>query len=254
MSDRYHYRGDLEDRPLPEMLYTIYQHRVPGVVQVTCDDDTKRVYVRDGAVVYASSSDLQESLGCFLLRKGRISREDFKALMRQRRDSDERLGALLVEKDLMAPAELQRAIRRQSAEILWNLFAWSRGIVTFSIGDFAEPSAVLVQIPIRQVIKEGVGHIKNVAGLLQRVGRRDTVLEASYKIEDLIDTSLRKEELELLRRVDGKRNLLELCSGGPLDRSQCARLLYVFHVLEFVRACETERSSSIKIRLKSIRT
>jgi hypothetical protein len=171
--------------------------------------------------------------------------------MRQRRDSDERFGALLIENDLMAPAELQRAIRRQSAEILWGLFAWERGIVTFTIGDFAEPSAVLIQIPIRQAIKEGVRHVGNVAALLQRVGRKDTVLEATYRTEELIDASLRKEELDLLRLVDGKRSLVELCNTASFDRRMAGRLLYVYWVLGFVRACEPEGSSSIKIRLKS---
>lgn len=253
LNDRHQYRGDLEERPLAEILHTIYQYRVSGVVQVTRGDEVKRVYVRDGAVVYASSSDRRESLGHFLLRKGRISRQVFKTTMRQRRDSDERLGSLLVDQGLMSSAELQRAIRQQTIEILWNLFAWSAGAVTFTIGDFHEPSAVMIQVPMQEAIKEGALRMDNAAALLGRVGADTTILEPSYRTEDLIPAALRQNERELLQRVDGRRSIHQLCEEAPMGAVKAANLLYVFHVLGFVRVGERGQSGSIKIQLKSVR-
>ncbi len=251
MDLKYQYRGDLAERPLPEMLQTIYQHRVPGVIQAIRDDQVRRAYVRDSAVIHATSSDLQESLGCYLLKTGRISRQDFRSTMRARRDSDHRLGVLLVERGLMAPAELQRTVRLQTASILWGLFTWARGIVTFSIGEFDQPTATLIQIPMRQAIKEGVKRVTNLAPLLQRVGGPNTVLEPTFTTEDLIDAALSQEELDLLRQVDGAKSLADLCDSGGGDRNANGRLLYAFHVLQFVRPRAESTSGSIKIRLKS---
>ena len=54
---RFQYRGDLRQTALPEILFTIYLHRVPGVIECRRDDVLKKVVLRDGAVVHAASSD-----------------------------------------------------------------------------------------------------------------------------------------------------------------------------------------------------
>ncbi len=253
---RYQFRGDLAERALPEMLYAIYHYRVPGVIQAIRDDVVKRVYLRDGYVIHASSSDIQDSLGCYLLSAGMISRHDFKVTMRERRTSESRYGTMLVERGLLSPAELYHAIRLQTEEVVWSLFSWEEGQITFSIGEF-EPSTVPIQIPMRQVIKEGVKRVPNAKRLVARLGTKETILEASYEMDDLIEAALHGQEYELLRLVDGKRTLLQLCTEGPFSTAENGRLIYAFFVLQFVRQKKTpaqvprDETRSIKIRFKT---
>ncbi|HVS16788.1 MAG TPA: DUF4388 domain-containing protein [Thermoanaerobaculia bacterium] len=256
MSDDHVYRGDLTDRPIAEILYTIYLHRVPGKIEATDDETVKTIFVRDGHIVHASSSNLAESLGAYLLNVGMISKEDYAATMRARRESQMPYGVMLVEQGLLAPADLYKAIRLQNAEIVWTLFSWDSGRVTFEIGDFKRPVGTAIQVPMRQAIKEGVRRVEDVRRLLERIGGRDTVLEACHQTDDLIEVALRREEYDLLRMVDGKRTLYELCTEGPYDPKTNGRLLYAFHVLEFVRAiakvgagAKTSERRAIKIRL-----
>jgi hypothetical protein len=247
------YRGDLADRPIAEILYTIYLHRVPGLIEATSDETKKRIYVRDGHIVHASSSSLAESLGAYLLNVGMISKEDYAATMRARRESDNPYGVMLVERGLLSPADLYKAIRLQNAEIVWTLFSWTSGRVTFDIGEFRPPAGTSIQVPVRQAIKEGVRRVEDARRLLERIGGRDTVLEASYATDDLIEVALRREEYDLLRMVDGKRTLYELCTEGPFDPKTNGRLLYAYHALDFVRprvdVGATSERRAIKIRL-----
>lgn len=250
----YQYRGDLGERALPEMLYTIYQHGVSGVVQAIQEDVVKRVYLRHGAIVYATSSNIKESLGPYLLKRGLITLEDFKVTMRQRRNTELRLGSLLIERGSLSPAQLYEAIRLQVEEIVWNLFAWDQGKVTFSIGDANEPVGTSIQIPVRRAIKEGVKHHPRPLELIGRIGP-DTVLEADYTIDDLIEVALERGEYELLKLVDGEKTLRQLCAGGPLPTADNGKLLYAFHVLRFVRPAKQSDvaaggSGALKIRLK----
>lgn len=246
------YRGDLSQTALPEILYTIFRHRVPGVMEAIHEDTVKRIYIKDGFVVRASSSDIEDSLGCYLLNKGMISREDFKTTMRARRNSEGRYGELVVESGLLSPAQLYHAIRLQTEDIVWSLFPWEQGQVTFNIGDWQDPFPVSIQIPMRQVIKEGVRRIPSARGLLARVGKKDTVLEPHYKTDDLIEVALSSDEYNFLKLVDGKKTLIQLCSEGPLSTAENGKLLYAMYVLQFVRRCEPlDPTSSIKIRLKT---
>jgi hypothetical protein len=246
---RYQYRGDLADRPFPEILFSIYHFRVPGILIARQGDTTKTIYLRDGLVVHAASTDLSESLGSFLFDREKLTEEQYHETMAARRASESRFGEMLVERGLLSPAELYTAIRHQNVEIVWNLFAWVDGQVTFDIGDFNLPTTTAIQIPVRQAIKEGVRRIEHVKGVISRVGSRDTLLESSYRTEDLIETALRSEEYELLKLVDGTRSLVELCQEGPFDSTTNARLLYGFHVLQFIRRSAGEsEAKAIKIR------
>src|SRR3990172_2479362 len=136
VADRtFQYRGDLRTTALPEMLYTIYRARVAGVVEAQRSGASKKVWIKDGSVVHASSSDRNDSLGVFLRRAGRISQDDFAATMRQREGSEQRLGELLIERGLLSPAAVYGAIREQVEAVVWSLFSWEDGEVTFSLGE-----------------------------------------------------------------------------------------------------------------------
>ena len=249
---RYQYRGSLEDQPLAEMLFVIHQYGVPGVVEAIRGETVKRVYLRHGHIVFASSSEIKESLGYFLLASGMISREDFRSTMRERRESDRRYGSLMVERGLLSPADLHRSIRRQTAEVLWNLFSWDDGEVTFSIGDFDLPSPTAIHVPVGQAIKEGVKRVKHARGLLSRIGAKDTVLKAHYGLEAAVEAALEHHEFSLLKMVDGEKTLYELCAEGPFDAVTNGKMLYVFHVLQIIRSVEKESNSgAIKVKLKS---
>ena len=94
---RYQYHAELGPNALPEMLYTVYLHRVPGVIECNQGDVLKRVFLRDGAVIHASSTDRQDSLGVFLHRTGRISAEQFAFTDKLRANSPDKrhVGMLL---------------------------------------------------------------------------------------------------------------------------------------------------------------
>lgn len=251
---RHQFRGNLAEQPLAEILYKIYRHRVPGVIEAVRGDDVKRVFLRGGYVVGALSSDLSESLGHYLLNSGRISREDFRRTMRERRASGKRYGALLVEAGLLSPADLHAAVQEQMAEILWNLFSWTAGQITFNIGEFSDPVPVLTHIPLRQAIKEGVKRMPDARELLSRIGGKQTRLEICYELEDLVETCLDSEEYELISSVDQDKTLIDLCTGGPFDIRLNGLLLYSFWVLKLVRRIEgtaKPSSGSIKIRLST---
>ena len=74
---RFEFRGDLSKTPLPEVLQTVHHYRVPGVLVARRGDVEKKIYIWDGDVIFATSSDRSESLGNVLLAKGRLTQEQF---------------------------------------------------------------------------------------------------------------------------------------------------------------------------------
>lgn len=251
----YQYRGDLRQTALPEMLAVIHQARVAGVVEATLGEVVKRIFLENGYVVHASSSDLADSLGGFLRRAGRLSEGDFHAAMQKRGSGSRRLGEVLIEQGTLSPGQVFQAIREHVEAIVWSLFAWEEGVVTFRIGAFDTQQIVRIQIPLRQVIVQGVKRAANAKSLVQRMGGKDVLFEPAYRLEDLLEVALDEQEYQLIAAVDGKRTLYELCTRGPLAPPDNARLLYAYSVLQLIRksgvAEPAAASGGIKIKLRA---
>ena len=257
----YRYRGDLAKTSLPEMLYTIDRFHVPGVVEARRDRVIQRVYVRGGYVIHASSTDRRDSLGAHLLEKKSVRAEILEELSTERRHSNKRLGVMLLERGLLSPAQVLRAIREQIEAIIWSLFYWEEGEVTFGIGELESDDMVQIQFPIRQVIIQGIRRAPDARSMVSRMGDKETVLEPSYEIEDLVETGLDIGDFKILRSVDGKKTLYELCSDGARPAAEIAKLLYAFQILHLIcpkgqaaaRAAENKsaRRGPVKIKLGS---
>jgi len=258
----FQYRGDLSQTALPEILYTIHRFQVPGVIEATRDGVMKRVYIKEGNVVHASSSDREDSLGNYLLRTGALTPQVFEETMRERERLQKRYGVLLIERGVLSPAEIYRFIRQQIEAIVWSLFYWQDGAVIFSIGDFREPDSVRIQLPMPQVILQGIKRAPNAKALAARLGRKETVFEPCYRMEDLIEAALDGDEYGLLSLVDGRRTLFDVCTQGPHGAADNAKVMYAFQVLQLIRPVAVgappqpgpkreEGTGAIKIRFKT---
>jgi hypothetical protein len=250
-ADEFVYRGNLAETPLPEMLATIHRHGVPGVMAFTAEDVTKRVFFVDGDVIFATSSDRSESLGDFLLREGRITDEQY------RESSDEMLrspgtrhGSVLVQMGFLTQEQLGEAVREQVQSLVWSVFNWSSGAVTFRVGRFRDDEVYKIKIPTPRVILSGCRRLEDGKAVTTRLGGRNAVfgrLEVPSHLESL---ELEEAERRLLELVDGKRTLFQLCEKGPLGAGQNARVLYALAVLGLIER-ESTGGGGIKIQVRS---
>lgn len=258
----YQYRGDLAETALPEILNTIERFQVPGVIEAERDGVVKKVFIKEGCVVHATSSDRNDSLGTFLLRSGRVTPEVYAETMRVRERSEKRYGVLLVEARHLSPDEVYEAIRQHIEAIVWSLFYWQHGSVTFAIGEPPADEQVRIQLPMRQVVLKGIKRAPNAKALVGRLGKRETIFAPCFQAEGLIELALEADDYRLLSLVDGRRSLYEICTKGPLSAADNAKLMYAFYVLQLIRRAPVEengavatprreRSGAIKIRFKT---
>lgn len=265
VENSFQYRGDLSQTALPEILYTIDRFQVPGVIEASREGLIKQVYIKEGNVVHATSTDREDSLGSYLQRAGVISPDLYLETMRERERTNKRYGVLLIEHGILSPADVLKAIRKQIEAIVWSLFYWQDGSVIFSIGEFKEPDAIRIQVPMRQVILQGIKRAPDAKALVARLGRKETVLDPCYKTEQLIELALDGDEYKLLSLVDGRRTLFDICTQGPHGAAENAKVLYAFQILQLIRSAaaaapslpapeprrEGETTGAIKIRFKT---
>jgi hypothetical protein len=240
------YQTDLAQTPLPEILVTVHRYKVPGTIECRRGDEIKRVFVDHGQIIYAASNRVEDSLGDRLLREGRITREQYDASVRLMRETGKRQGVTLIEMHALEPKDLFVSLREQIQEIVWSLFAWNEGAVSFTPGRDKHLEFIKIEIPVPQAILQGVRRMPDARTFVARLGTKTTLLERAAKPAP--DVPLAADEQALLERVDGRTPLVDLVAIPPLNAADNARILYALFALQLVTIRQPVR---VQIRTRS---
>ncbi len=235
-SGRFQFRGDLSEQPLPEILQTVWRYRVPGVLTATRDEVAKRIFLFGGHVIFATSSDRGDSLGSYLRRTRRINTAEHRIGERDwmADGGTRRYGAILVQLGMLSDEELRLAVTGQVKEILWSVFDWESGEVTFEAGTYRSDEVIRLDVPTPQAILDGVKRMSDPKRCVGRLGPSWTVFERGTETPDALELSLSSAERQFLARADGLKTLRDLVALGPGDVALNARILYAFWVLKLI--------------------
>jgi hypothetical protein len=244
------FRGSLAETTLPEMLVTVHRYGVPGVMELSRPSEAKRIFFCEGDVIFATSSDREESLGDYLLSQGTITKAQYEVSSAELvRSPGKRHGSILVQMGFISQEELGAAVREQVQSILWNVFNWEDGTVNFRVGQFRDDEVYKIKIPTPRVVLSGCKRITDTRLVMNRLGSRRTVFQQLPRPSHLKDFHLDSTEQQLLDMVDGKRKLQELCEKGPLSPGVNARALYALFELQLVGK-QLSAASGIRIQVR----
>jgi len=248
MSRKFEYRGDLAVTPLAEVLATIHGYRVPGIVKVSANGRARRIVVEDGSVIFAASNEKEHGLTAYLLHQGTLDAETAREVeARQARDGL-KAGQVLLQMGVVTPERLNAAIAGQVREVLLGALEWEAGDVVFEIGAPRTSDFVRMDIPLPDVILEGIRRAANVKRLIQRLGSAQGILQRTPGAA--LDLFTEPERM-FFDSVDGKTPLQQLCSRGPGGLAENARLLYAFFCFGLLRRARTTAPGRKKIQYKT---
>ena len=100
----------------------------------------KEIYVRNGRLLHVASTERDELLGEYLIRRGALTRAELNAALNRLNTEGARLGDTLVAMNLVSAVDVFRAIRDQGRDRVAALCSWTKGNATFYRG--TEPSRV----------------------------------------------------------------------------------------------------------------
>jgi hypothetical protein len=203
-------------------------------------------------VIFATSSDLHDSLGAYLKKSAIISSGELQ-MSASRIDSihGKRHGELLVEMGVLTPDQLRQIVTEQVKAILYSVFSWEKGSVTFEVGRFRTDELIQLDLSTPQAIADGIRQVPDPRRVVLRLGPSWTVFERGEVQAGASGVAWSEGELKLLSLVDGRRSLRDLITAGPGDVSTNARLVYAFWVLHLVTRRDVLTSGIKKIQWKT---
>lgn len=139
------YQTTLRETSLLEMLARLRGNLETGALFVERRDDggapkRKEIYLREGRLLHVASSERDELLGEYLIRRGALERHELEVALDAIAREGGRLGDTLVAMGLVDAVDVFRSIRDLGRDRVAALCSWTRGMVSFYRG--TEPTHV----------------------------------------------------------------------------------------------------------------
>jgi eukaryotic-like serine/threonine-protein kinase len=136
------YQALLAETPMLDVLAHLRNRRETGALFVqrsmSPSDLRKEIYLESGKLHHVASSDRNELLGEYLVRRGRLARPDLERALAALGEQGGQLGDTLIGMGLVGAVDLFRAIRDQGRDRVAALCAWGSGRATFYRGTSAQ--------------------------------------------------------------------------------------------------------------------
>ncbi|MBX3200117.1 MAG: protein kinase [Labilithrix sp.] len=202
----------------------------------------KELYFVQGKLHHVASSNASELLGEYLVRRGKLEREELDLALAVLPRYSGRMGDTLISMGLVGPVDIFRAIREQGRDRVADLFLWRGGTFTFYRGHTAPHVEFPLDLELPALMLAGLETAKPGDTLLaEHRADLDRVLGPSsprdtlFSFEGVTWPPAIAGLLELVRRPVTLREVLQVAAkGGVLSTGDVLRAMEVLLVAGLV--------------------
>jgi hypothetical protein len=223
--------GTLRVFSLTDIFQMLGLQRKTGVLTVEGEDDTVTISFLGGQVVAAESEArrLENRLGNLLLRAGYVTQEQLDHVLAMQKETQQRMGFLLVRERLVDPQELREALRLQISRIVYSAFRWSDGKFRFTQEGMVDYDADhMAPVTTDTILMEAAQMVDEWPLLQKKIGSVSTVYRRAPGVENLRlvtgvknppegTLSVSRAEAETWRWTDGQRTIGEIMERAFLS-------------------------------------
>jgi hypothetical protein len=226
--------GRLADHEFADLVREVHGRRWSGLLTLNHMGVETTVRIQDGRLVFASSSSKDDRLGELLLRRGRITLDQYVEAGRGIRKG-KRLGTVLVEMGALDAKELVKVVIDHTQEIIYGAFQWTEGLYHLTeTTDPAEPIVLRLSTP--DIILEGIRRIDRWSRIERAVGSLETRYDRVEGYETVLrQMTLSPDKLALLTGLNAPQDLGAICRRSNMPHFDVCRTLWSFRVIGVVR-------------------
>ena len=202
--------GLLKFYSLSDILLDMQRHDATGVLELINGPIYKKIFIKDGVMVFATSNHEEDRLEEVLLRERKITNDQYYQIVSIMKQEEQPLGKILVERGFLKPKELIWAVKHQAEEIILSLFRWEDGVISFIEGELPE-EAIPLKLSAANLIFQGIKRITNAEYFKNICPTMDTILYYSSEPLHLFqDIHFSETDRDVLTLIDGTLTLKEI--------------------------------------------
>ncbi len=226
------YSGDLGKNTFFKVFFRFHLTRASGLLVVTRDGIRKEIHLEKGEPVFVTSSVPSEHFGEYLVRRGKVERDDLKVALQSMDTDNNRLGDTLIRLGLMEPQEVFQELRGQQIFRLLDLCDWEVGRYQFYEGQRYTGDKIDLQLHVPDLIIQAARRLTldKLEARLRRYfnAHVERQRENVVPIESLRFTATERRVVDAL---DGDKTLAQLLRTLGVRGDQRRAVLMVIYLL-----------------------
>jgi len=226
-------RGKIEPLALIDVLAYVARLDESGILNVSNEGVEKSVIVHKGNIVFARSNQKADRLGDMLLNRGDITQAEYDSASVLIRQRGYRHGRSLVEIGAITPRLLWRAIQEQIRMIVYSVIPWHSGSFEFVHQELKQKEQITLELPIMELLTDVIRHYDDRQIFKRKFLNTDVVLVRNEKAKAAGDI-LEPYEEYVLNRVDGNRDIEEICEHSEIGFDESLRVLFLLRTLGWI--------------------
>ncbi len=218
--------GELKEVGLADICQLLAMGRKTGCLSVTDRSNFGYVYFDEGVVVHATVLNRPDRLGELLVHNEVVVPEALdQARSRAAQENGTHYAHLLVEEGDLSPQELERFVRIEVEEAVYQLFSWEDGSFRFRTGERPDGGVpATVTIPAENLLLEGARRVDEWTQIRTEVSSREAVFTVVNEPPSQAD--LTPQQSRVLDLVDAKRTVGRITRESGLVEFEAARALF----------------------------
>lgn len=226
MSDELSIQGTLAETTVADLLRSVIRSGETGIVTLESATRHDSIYVSDGRIVYAASSDPDLGLAEVLLRSGELNLKQYQNANESLVGS-KRIGSLLCELGYLKPDELMRAVERQVTHIARNALSFRMGNYTVEFTSEFSSEILMLSLNTERLILDGCQRVEYWSLIEKGLGRMDRLLRQAYGADARIyHTDLTEEESHIWTLLSESSTIQSACDRSYVSNFITCRTLW----------------------------
>ncbi len=222
-------KGNLKDTSLSDILTGFQRGRGSGTLQIAIGSIFKKIFIKNGDIVFASSDENDEQVGEFLLKNGEITLKEYNKSKSLSAKTGQCMEKVLVKLGCITPEELSHTIKEQVEEIILGLFAVEEGRFEFDDGPVPDEAETGFHFNAADIAYKGIVGIDNFNHIKRLCPGFDDVLILSSAPEDIFqDLIIDDADKKILSYVNGLYSVELILTFSPLNDFETLKRLCAF--------------------------
>ena len=220
-------RGSLTPDALARVMRGLAFSRKEGVLHLSKDGVSKRIYFKEGRIVFAGTDDDDERLGEVLIRAGKLKRSDLELALQVMKESGESLGKTVVEMGFTSTPDITRHALERTKAIIRSVFAWPSGQYSFEERDASIQEEMALELSATEMILEGIRGIEDPEVVRQGLGDLKAILrQPQNPLVPYDEGSLSSSVEWILYQATGVSSIEEIVASSPVDPNKTLRSIF----------------------------
>lgn len=252
--------GDVSVIGIADLLQFLAQNGREGVLTIRMGEHKKSIYMSaHGMRLLQTTTRRTSSLGEILIRTKRITRQQLDQFLDEQKKTGKKLGEIVGKLGLVSKKDIDRALREQVEEEIYDLFTWGEAQFEFVEGVTPPKS----ETPLADAVLDA-----NPTTIMLEAARRADELQQIMKVihsEKMIpmkttrpfDAATLGDDPDLLQsvyaQITGRFAIEEVIRRALYPRFDALRALYLLATKGFVRIFDREGATAVSLKAETKR-